>query len=119
MMPITCLRTFNQNEEELKYITIPEKFWTYINRGDLKSFMDAGDTVLEKKQKQAISTVCVIEMWMVYRYLKSYFHTVVKIINYQLMQEEENFHAYAEFNPKDKKVSHCCFCEFSLECIKY
>ena len=26
MMPITCLRSFDQNEEELKSITIPEKF---------------------------------------------------------------------------------------------
>ena len=39
----------------------------------------------------------------------------VLIINYQLTQEEkENFHAYADFNPK--KVSHCYFCEFPLEC---
>ena len=117
MASITCIRNFGQNEEQLKYVTIPEKLWTYINRGDLKCFMDACDTVLEKKQKQAISTLCMIELWMVYRCPKSYFDTVVKINNYQLTQEEnENFHAYAEFNPKDNKVSHCYFCEFSLEC---
>ena len=79
--------------------------------------MDACDTVVLKEQKQAISTLCMIDIWMVYRCLKSYFDTVVKINNNQLTQEEkENFYAYAEFNPKDKKVSHCYFCEFPLEC---
>ena len=32
MTPITCLRSFGQNEEELKNITIPEKFWPYTNK---------------------------------------------------------------------------------------
>ena len=117
LMPITCLRSFGQNEEELKNITIPEKFWPYINKGDLKCFMEVCETVLEKKQKQAISTLCMIEMWMVYRCLKYYFDTVVKINNYQLTQEEkEDFHIFADFNPQNKKVSHCYFCEFPLEC---
>ena len=117
MTPITCLRSFGQNEEELKNITIPEKFWSYINKGDLKCFMDVCETVLEKRQKQAISTLCMIEMWMVYRCLKYYFDTVVKINNYQLTQEEkEDFHIFADFNPQNKKVSHCYFCEFPLEC---
>ena len=111
MTPITCLRSFGQNEEELKNITIPEKFWPYINKGDLKCFMDACETVLEKKeQKQAISTLCMIEMWMVYRCLKYYFDTVVEITNY-------SFHIFpfADFNAQNEKVSHCYFCEFPLE----
>ena len=55
-------------------------------------------------------------MWMVYRCLKYYFDTVVKINNYQLTQEEkEDFHIFADFNPQNKKVSHCYFCEFPLE----
>ena len=117
MTPITCLRSFAQNEEELKNITIPEKFWHYINKGDLKCFMDVCETVLEKKQKQAIYTLYMIEMWMVYRCLKYYFDTVVKINNYQLTQEEkEDFHIFADFNPQNKKVSHCYFCEFHLQC---
>ena len=117
MTPITCLRSSGQNEEELKKITMPEKFWPYISKGHLKCFMDVCDTVLEKKQKQVISTLCMIEMWMVYRCLKYYFDTVVKINNYQLTQEEkEDFHIFAYFNPQNKKVSHCYFCEFPLEC---
>ena len=79
--------------------------------------MDVCETVLEKKQKQAISTLCMVEMWMVYRCLKHYFDTVVKINNYQLTQEEkEDFHIFADLNPQNKKVSHCYFCEFPLEC---
>ena len=113
MTPITYLRSFGQNEEEFKNITIPEKFWPYINKGDLKCFMDVCETVLEKKQKQAISTLCILEMWMVYRCLKHYFDTVVKINNYQLTQEEkEDFHIFADFNPQNKKVSHCYFANF-------
>ena len=79
--------------------------------------MDVCETFLEKKQKQAISTLCMIEIWMVYRCLKFYFDTVVKINNCQLTQEEkEDFHIFADSNPQNKKVSHCYFCEFPLEC---
>ena len=42
--------------------------------------MDVCETVLEKKQKQAISTLCKIEMWVVYRCLKYYFDTVHKLL---------------------------------------
>ena len=117
MTPITYLKSFGQNEEELKHFTIPEKFWLYKNKGDLKCFMDVCETVLEKKQKQAISTLCTIEMCMVYRCLKYYFDTVVKINNYQLTQEEkEDFHIFADFDPQNKKVSLCYFCKFPLKC---
>ena len=101
MTPITCLSSFGQNEEELKNITIPEKCWPYINKGDLKCFVDACETVLEKKQKQAISTLCMIEMWMVYKCLKYYFDTVVKVNNYQLTQEEKgDFHIFVDLKTK-------------------
>ena len=100
MMPITCLRSFGQNEEELENITIPEKFRLYINTGDL-----------------TLSTLCMIEMWMVHRCLKYCFDAVVKINNYQLTQEEkEDFQIFADFNPQNKKVSHCYFCKFLLKC---
>ena len=56
MMSITCLRSFGQNEQELKFITIPQKFWPYIDYDDLLCFKNGCDVVLEKK-KQAISTL--------------------------------------------------------------
>ena len=31
MTPITCLRSFAQNEKELEFITIPQKFWPLID----------------------------------------------------------------------------------------
>ena len=49
MRLITCLRSFRQNEEELKFITIPQKFWPYIDHDDL-CFKDGCDIVLEKKE---------------------------------------------------------------------
>ena len=87
MTPITCLRSFGQNEQELKFITVPEKFHPNINRDELRCFENACNTVLEKKKKQAISPLCMIEMWMLYRSLKSYFDSVVKIENSQLTDE--------------------------------
>ena len=87
MTPITCLRSFGQNEQELKFITVPEKFHPNINRDELRCFENACNTVLEKKKKQAISPLCMIEMWMLYRCLKSYFDSVVKIENSQLTDE--------------------------------
>ena len=85
--PITCLRSFCQNEQELKFITVLENFYPYINHGDLRCFEDACNTILEDKKKQPISTFCMIEMWMVYRCLKSYFNSVVKIENFELTDE--------------------------------
>ena len=72
MTPFTCLRSFGQNEKGLKFITLPEKSYPYINDDDLRCFEDVSNTVLEKKKKQAISTFCMVVMWMVYRCLKSY-----------------------------------------------
>ena len=51
MTPITCLRSFGQNEQELKFITVPEIFYSYINHDDLRCFEDACNTDLEKKKE--------------------------------------------------------------------
>ena len=41
----------------------------------------------------------MIEMWMVYQYLKSYFNSVVKIENFELTDEETSqFYAKADCN---------------------
>ena len=60
MTLITCLRSFGKNEDELKFITIPHKPWPYTDHDDLLGFKDGCDVVLEKTQKQAISTLCMI-----------------------------------------------------------
>ena len=115
MTPITYLRSFGQTEKELKFMKIVEKFWQYINKTDLQCFIDACDLVLKKEQKQVILTLCMIEMWMIYQTLKRYFEIVVKANNKELTpSEKENFHSFAEFNPQDRKVSHCYFCEFPI-----
>ena len=36
MTPITCLRSFGENKQELKFITVPKKFYPYINHDDLR-----------------------------------------------------------------------------------
>ena len=73
------------------------------------------NTVLEKKKKQAISILCMIEMWIVYRCLKSYLGSVVNC-NFELTNEEKSqFHAKADCNSFLKKYSHCYLCEFPLE----
>ena len=79
-------------------------------------FREACDYVLQKKKKQAVSTSCTIEMWLVYRTLKKYFDMVVKPNNCELsIAEKENFHSFAEFNPRDRKVTHCCLCEYPID----
>ena len=115
MIPITCLRSFRQTKDELKCITIPEKFYPYINRNDLRCFMDACDNVLQKKHKQAVSTLCMIEMWMVFRCLKDYSDTVVKVKNAELADEEKRkFHVKAHCYSFHKQHSHYYLCEYSL-----
>ena len=77
---------------------------------------DVCNTVLEKKKKQAISTLCIIEMWMVYRCLKSYFDSVVKIENSELTDEKKSqFHAKSDCNSFLKEYSLYDLCKFSLE----
>ena len=96
MTPITCLESFGQDEQELKFITVPQKFYPYIIHDDLRCFEDNSNTALEKKKKPAISIFCMIEMWMVYRCLKSYFDNVVKIESSELTDEEKSqFYAKA------------------------
>lgn len=36
MTPITCLRSFEQVENKLKFVTISEKFYPYIDLDDLR-----------------------------------------------------------------------------------
>lgn len=71
---------------------------------------------LEKKEKQAISILCMIEIWMVYRYLESYFNKVVKIENSELTDAEKSqFHAKADCNSFFKKYTYCYLCKFPLK----
>ena len=52
---------------------------------------------------------------MIYETLKQYFDGAVKVNNKEVTpSEKENFHSFAEFNPEDRKVSHCYFCEFPI-----
>ena len=51
MTPLTCFRSFIQNNLELKFITVPDKFYPYIDHDDLRCFEDACNTVLEKKKE--------------------------------------------------------------------
>ena len=83
MMSITCLRSFGQNEQELKFITIPQKLWPFIDHDDLLSFKNGCDVVLEKKPK-ASNINSMIEMWMVYRCLKKFINGIVKVQNHEL-----------------------------------
>ena len=105
MTPIICLRSFGQSENELKHITIPEKFCKHIDHNDITCFADACDTVLKKEEKQANSWLCMIELWMIYRALRKYFDTVVKVKNYELDEKEkQNFQIFSEYCPQDKKI---------------
>ena len=79
MTPITCLRSFGQNKKELKLFTVADQFFLYINHDALSCFEDACNTILEKKKKQIISMLCMIELWTVYRYLKRYFDSVLTV----------------------------------------
>ena len=118
MSPIISLRSFVQNEKELKHISIPENFHEYIDHRDLSYFSDACNRVLEKKEKQAISALCMIELWMTYQALYKYFDTVVEVKNRELTDKgKSNFMNFTEYNPKDKKATHCYICEMPLDCI--
>ena len=86
MTTVTCSRSFGQNEEELKFVIVPEEFFQYIDTDDCRCFIGQCDEVLKKKKKQAISTLCMIEMWLVYRCFRKYFDTVVKTKNAELTE---------------------------------
>ena len=116
MTPFTCLRSFGQNEKGLKFITLPEKSYPYINDDDIRCFEDVSNTVLEKKKKQAIPIFCMMVMSMVYRCLKSYIYSVVKSENVGLSDEEKSqFHVKADCDSFLKEYSHCYLCKFPLE----
>ena len=63
MTHVTRLRSFGQNEDEIKHVTIPEKNFFYIDCDRYRCFIDQCDEVLKKKKKLAVSTLCMIEMW--------------------------------------------------------
>ena len=46
MLPVNCLHSFGQTEEELKFMKITEKFYRYIDNDDLICFRDTCDDVL-------------------------------------------------------------------------
>ena len=46
MLPVNCLHSSGQTEEELKFMKITEKFYRYIDNDDLICFRDACDDVL-------------------------------------------------------------------------
>ena len=47
---------------------------------------------------------------------EKYFGTVVKPNDCELsIAEKENFHSFAEFNPRDRKVTHCYLCECPID----
>ena len=116
MTPVTSLRSFGQNENELKHVTIPEKKIFYIDRDDYRCFIDQCDEVLKKEKKLAVPTLCMIEMWMVYRCFRKYFDTVVKPKNAELTEEEKiNFHNKAICNSFLDEYRRCYLCEFPLE----
>ena len=49
----------------------------------------------------------MIEMWLVYRTLKKYFDMVVKPNDCELsIAKKEDFHSFAEYKPRDRKVTH-------------
>ena len=108
MTPLTCFRSFLQNNLELKFITVPDKFYPYIDHDDLRCFEDACNTVLEKKKEAGHLHTLYDGMQMVYRCLKNYFDSVVKIQNSELTDEEKSqFHVKVDCNPFLKEYSHC------------
>ena len=86
MTPVVCSRSFSQNEKELKFVTIPQDYIQYIDTDDYSCFLNQCDEVLKKQKKQAISTLCMIEMWTVHRCFRKYFDMVVKPTNAQLTE---------------------------------
>ena len=52
MTPVTRLRGFGQNENEFKHVTIPENFFSYIDRDDYRCFIDQCDEVLKKEKNR-------------------------------------------------------------------
>ena len=63
-----------------------------------------------------MSTLCVIETWMVYKCFRKYFDTVVKPKNAELTEEEKiNFHNKPICNSFLDEYRRCYLCEFPLE----
>ena len=52
MTPLICSRSFGQTEKELKFVTVPENYFQYIDRDYYRCFLDQCDEVLRKEKKQ-------------------------------------------------------------------
>ena len=79
-------------------------------------FFDQCDEILKKEKKQGISTLFMIEMWMIYRCFRKYFDTVVKPQNAELtVQEKEKFHSKALCNSFLDEYNRYGLYEFLLE----
>ena len=116
MTPVVCSRSFGQSEKELKFVTVPDKYFQYIDRDDYRCFLDQCDEVLKKEKKQAVSTFSMIKMWMVYRCFRKYFDTVIKPQNAELTEnKKQQFHNKAICNSFLDNYNRCCLCEFLLE----
>ena len=97
---------------------IPQEFHEYINYNDLQYFADACDIVLEKKEKQAIAALFMIELWMNYQTLKKYFDTVLKPAIAELTEDEkERFREMISLFPENDRFKKCYICEFPLETL--
>ena len=70
-------------------MSIPQEFHAYINYNDLQYFPKASDIVLERKEKQAIAALFMIELWMTYQSPKIYFDTIMKPVNTELTEGEK------------------------------
>ena len=55
MTPVVCSRSIGQNEEELKFVTIPEDYFQYIDTNDYRCFLDQCDEVPKKQKKKKTS----------------------------------------------------------------
>ena len=52
MTPVVRSRSFGQNEKELKFVTIPEDYFQYIDTVDYRCFLDLCDEVLKKQKNK-------------------------------------------------------------------
>ena len=52
MTPVVRSRSFGQNEKELKFVTIPEDYFQFIDTVDYRCFLDLCDEVLKKQKNK-------------------------------------------------------------------
>ena len=114
MTPITYVRSFGQTEEELKFITIPEIIGILITT--IWFDFETRVMVFYKRRKNRPSGHMYDWDVVSIQNPEKYFGTVVKPNDCELpIAEKENFHSFAEFNPRDRKVTHCYLCECPID----